>query len=59
MQRPSAHGEKAVELLRDPLVDMVILDQLNIVLRYDYLPLADVAAELAETPHAARRGHGA
>ena len=37
---------KAVELLRDPSFDMVILDELNIVLRYDYLPLADVVAEL-------------
>ena len=27
---------------------MVILDELNIVLRYDYLPLADVVAELTQ-----------
>ena len=40
--------QKAVELLRDPSFDMVILDELNIVLRYDYLPLADVAAELTQ-----------
>ncbi|MBC7818917.1 MAG: cob(I)yrinic acid a,c-diamide adenosyltransferase [Planctomycetaceae bacterium] len=39
--------EKAVELLRDPSFDMVILDELNIVLRYDYLPLDEVLAELA------------
>src|SRR6266581_7245622 len=30
---------QAVTLLRDPSFDMVILDELNIVLRYDYLPL--------------------
>ena len=42
------HGwEKAVELLHDPSFDMVILDELNIVLRYDYLPLDEVLAELA------------
>ena len=38
---------KAVELLRDPSFDMVILDELNIVLKYDYLPLDEVLAELA------------
>ena len=39
--------EKAVELLHDPSFDLVILDELNIVLRYDYLPLDEVLAELA------------
>lgn len=34
--------EQAVALLHDPSFDMVILDELNIVLRYDYLPLEDV-----------------
>jgi cob(I)alamin adenosyltransferase len=38
---------KAVELLRDPSFDMVILDELNIVLKYEYLPLDEVLAELA------------
>lgn len=40
--------DKAVELLRDPSFDLVILDELNIVLRYDYLPLEEVLAELAK-----------
>jgi cob(I)alamin adenosyltransferase len=40
--------EKSVELLRDPAFDMVILDELNIVLKYDYLPLDEVLAELAQ-----------
>ena len=31
--------------------DMVILDELNIVLRYDYLPLDEVLAVLADRPH--------
>lgn len=39
--------EKAIELMRDPSYDMVILDELNIVLRYDYLPLDEVLKELA------------
>jgi len=39
--------EKAVGLLRDPTFDMVILDELNIVLRYDYLPLEEVLGELS------------
>jgi cob(I)alamin adenosyltransferase len=39
---------KAVELLRDPSFDLVILDELNIVLRYDYLPLDEVLAELSQ-----------
>ena len=38
--------EQAVTLLRDPSFDMVILDELNIVLRYDYLPLEEVLEAL-------------
>ena len=38
--------DKAVELLRDPSFGLVILDELNIVIRYDYLPLDEVLAEL-------------
>jgi cob(I)alamin adenosyltransferase len=38
--------ETAVRLLRDPSFDLVVLDELNIVLRYDYLPLEEVLAEL-------------
>src|SRR5882724_5234659 len=40
--------QKSVELLRDPAYDMVILDELNIVLKYDYLPLDEVLTELAQ-----------
>jgi cob(I)alamin adenosyltransferase len=39
--------EKAQALLRDPSFDLVILDELNIALRYDYLDLAAVIAVLA------------
>jgi cob(I)alamin adenosyltransferase len=38
--------ETAVRLLRDPTFDLVILDELNIVLRYDYLQMEDVLTEL-------------
>ena len=40
--------QKAVDLLRDPSFGMVILDELNIVLRYDYLPLDEVLVELEQ-----------
>lgn len=36
----------ATRLMRDPSFDLVVLDELNIVLRYDYLPLDEVLAEL-------------
>jgi cob(I)alamin adenosyltransferase len=37
---------KAVELMDDPSFGLVILDELNIALRYDYLPLDQVIATL-------------
>ena len=37
---------KAKELMADPTISLVILDELNIALRYDYLDLADVIATL-------------
>lgn len=39
---------KARELLSDPTISLVILDELNIALRYDYLDLASVVAALKE-----------
>ncbi len=38
--------DKAVSLLRDESFGMVILDELNVVLNYEYLPLAQVLEEL-------------
>src|ERR1700757_3516744 len=38
---------KAVELMNDPSFGLVILDELNIALRYDYLDLETVIAALA------------
>ncbi len=34
----------------DPAYDMVILDELNIVLRYDYLPIDEVLSVLSKKP---------
>jgi cob(I)alamin adenosyltransferase len=41
---------KACELMADPNLAMVILDELNIALRYDYLDLAAVVAALKARP---------
>ncbi len=38
--------EQAVALLRDPSFDVVVLDELNVVLKHDYLPLDEVLDEL-------------
>lgn len=38
--------EQACALLRDPTFDLIVLDELNIVLKYEYLPLEEVLAEL-------------
>ena len=38
---------KARELMADPTFALIILDELNIALRYDYLDLTSVIAELA------------
>jgi cob(I)alamin adenosyltransferase len=42
--------EKAKEMMADPSYRMVILDELNIVLRYDYLPFEDVLETLRGKP---------
>jgi cob(I)alamin adenosyltransferase len=38
--------DKAKELMADPTIGLVILDELNIALRYDYLDLDEVVATL-------------
>lgn len=52
--RDIAAAEKALaaagEMIRDPGFAMVILDELNIVLRYDYLPVEAVLRMLDEKP---------
>lgn len=47
----AAAWAKALELMADPEIKLVLLDELNIALRYEYLPLDDVVRQLA-----ARRG---
>ncbi len=38
--------DKAKELMADETIRLIVLDELNIALRYDYLPLAEVVATL-------------
>ncbi len=40
----------SVEMLHDPGLDLVLLDELNIALRYDYLDIAKVVADLEARP---------
>ncbi len=45
-----AAWEKAKALIADNIHDIVLLDELNIVLRYDYLDLAEIVAALNARP---------
>ena len=48
----TAGWEKAKELIRDPKIGFVLLDEINIALRYDYLDIDEVVAFLLEEkPH--------
>ncbi|UWU15676.1 cob(I)yrinic acid a,c-diamide adenosyltransferase [Rhizobium sullae] len=52
MAAAAAAWEKAKELIRDERNSMVLLDEINIALRYDYLDVNEVIAFLkAEKPH--------
>lgn len=42
--------EEVKRMIADPAYDMVLADELNIVLRYDYLPLDEVLEVLAARP---------
>jgi cob(I)alamin adenosyltransferase len=42
----------SVEMINDPDLDLVLLDELNIALRYDYLDVTAVVAALAARPAA-------
>ncbi len=54
INRDIAHAragwEEAKRMIADPGYKMVMLDELNIVLRYDYLPLAEVLEVLKNRP---------
>jgi cob(I)alamin adenosyltransferase len=41
-----AAWEQAKQMIDDPSYRLILLDELNIVLRYDYLPIAEVVAKL-------------
>jgi cob(I)alamin adenosyltransferase len=45
-----AAWETAKQMIADPGYNLVLLDELNIVLRYDYLPLAEVLDVLKAKP---------
>jgi cob(I)alamin adenosyltransferase len=45
-----AAWERSKELILDPAYDFIILDELNIVLRHDTLPTAEIVAFLADRP---------
>lgn len=54
--------EKAVRLLCDPGVGLVVLDELNIVLKYGYLPISEILTALRQRPemqHVVITGRGA
>ncbi len=46
VEAAKAAWAEAKAMLQDPAYHLVVLDELNIVLRYDYLPLAEVVADL-------------
>ena len=50
MAAARAAWEKGKSMIADPGLDMVLLDELNIVLRYDYLPVAEIIAALGAKP---------
>jgi cob(I)alamin adenosyltransferase len=45
-----AAWETSLEMIADPSLNLVVLDELNIALRYDYLDVAEVVAALATRP---------
>ena len=58
----AAAWDRSKEMILDPTVDFVILDEINIVLRDDTLPLAEVVDFLKERPltkHICITGRGA
>lgn len=63
IEMATAAWEKAKELIRDPINKMVLLDEINIALRYDYIPIADVVeflkTEKPEMTHVVLTGRNA
>ena len=46
----AAAWREVLRMMADPTIDLLVLDELNIALRYDYLPLAEVVAALERAP---------
>ncbi len=44
----TAAWREVLRMMADPTFDLLVLDELNIALRYDYLPLAEVVAALKD-----------
>jgi len=42
-----AAWDQAIQMMEDPAYRLILLDELNIVLRYDYLPIEDVVEKLS------------
>jgi len=62
MAKAQAAWAVAVELMRDPQVALVLLDELNIALKYGYLQLEQVIADIQARPaaqHVVVTGRGA
>ena len=63
IEMAQAAWEKAKELIRDPANKMVLLDEINIALRYDYIDVAEVVsfleAEKPEMTHVVLTGRNA
>ena len=63
IEMAQAAWEKAKELIRDPANSMVLLDEINIALRYDYIDIAVVVAfletEKPEMTHVVLTGRNA
>ena len=50
IEAAEAAWAKSLEMIADPNLDFVLLDELNVALRYDYLDLDKVVAALKERP---------
>ncbi len=62
IERALAGWEIARGMLRDPAIGLVVLDELNIVLAHDYMPVDTVLADLRQRPpmqHVVITGRGA
>jgi len=63
MEMAAAAWEKAKELIRDPANTMVLLDEINIALRYDYIDVNEIVAflrdEKPEMTHVVMTGRNA